>query len=371
MSAPPPPLRVLVVDDSPTVRGRIVEVLGAAPGIAVVGQAASGDEAVELCRALRPDVLTLDVVLPGCSGVVVTEWVMAYCPTPILIVSGSSERGEAFRTHDALAAGAVDVLDKPGAGGGDPEAWARELVARVRLVARVTPIPHVAARRRARWGGGSRPPASPATRDLADPDAPSPALGEARLVAIGASTGGTRAVAELLAGLPADFPLPVLLVLHLSPLFGESFAEWLAGRVPFPVALARDGEPLPPPGACRVVVAPPGRHLVVRGGRLRLDDGPERHSCRPAVDALFESLAAELGPGVIACLLTGMGRDGASGLLRLRQAGALTLAQDEATSTVYGMPAEAARLGAAREVLPLPAFAATLVAAAAHTGSGA
>jgi two-component system chemotaxis response regulator CheB len=185
---------------------------------------------------------------------------------------------------------------------------------------------------------------------------------------VGASTGGPGAIVEVLRPLPRDFPLPVLLVLHIGEPFGRSFAEWLEGQIGRPVAYAEDGEPLAGAGG-RVLMAPPERHLALRAGRASLTRDPERHSCRPSVDVLFESMADEFGPSTGACLLTGMGRDGAAGLLRIRQAGGLTIAQDEATSVVYGMPREAALLGAASHVLPLGEIGSVL-AGLARAGEG-
>jgi two-component system chemotaxis response regulator CheB len=185
-----------------------------------------------------------------------------------------------------------------------------------------------------------------------------------RLVAIGASTGGPAAVIEILKHLPRSFPLPVLLVLHIGKPFGSGFAEWLGKQIAIPVAVPEDGELLPRRGKARVLLAPPEKHLLVREGRLRLTNDPERHSCRPSVDVLFESVAREVGPGAIGCLLTGMGRDGAEGLLLMKQAGATTLVQDEATSVVFGMPREALRLGAADRALPINEFVQVLSALA-------
>ena len=160
-------------------------------------------------------------------------------------------------------------------------------------------------------------------------------------------------MSELLRGLPPKFSLPILLVIHIGPLFGTAFADWLDGQSHVRVSYAKDGEPLPRVGEGRVLMAPPDRHLVLRGERLWLSDAPERHSCRPSVDVLFESVALEAGSSSLACLLTGMGRDGAAGLLAVRRAGGLTIAQDEASSVVFGMPREAILLGAAERVLPL------------------
>jgi two-component system chemotaxis response regulator CheB len=164
--------------------------------------------------------------------------------------------------------------------------------------------------------------------------------------------------------LPHGFPLPILLVIHIGKLFAPAFADWLDGQSPVRVAYAADGDPLPPFGEGRVLMAPPDSHLVLRQGKLRLTQDPERHSCRPSVDVLFASLAQELGADCAACLLTGMGTDGAEGLLAIRRAGGRTIAQDEATSVVFGMPREAILLGAAEQVLPLEEIAPVLGALA-------
>ncbi|HEY2924569.1 MAG TPA: chemotaxis-specific protein-glutamate methyltransferase CheB [Candidatus Eisenbacteria bacterium] len=332
------PIRVLVVEDSLTARRHLCDALSADPGMKVVGEAEDGRRAIELCRELKPDVVTMDMMLPVMSGLAATEYIMAFSPTPILVVSSSLNRGELFRTYDALAAGAVDVMEKPS--GVEPNGeWERRFVQAVSMVSRIRVITHPHGRLAA------------FARRRASPTPPEVERGRFRVLAIGASTGGPGAVVEILKALPAPYPLPVLLVIHIGEPFGAAFSEWLDGQTRHRVSLARDGEPVAAAG--RIVLAPPGYHLVAREGRLRLTTDPERHSCRPSVDVLFESLAAEFGSSCVACLLTGMGRDGALGMLAVRRAGGLTLAQDEATSVVYGMPAEAAALGAACHVLPL------------------
>jgi two-component system, chemotaxis family, protein-glutamate methylesterase/glutaminase len=354
-------VRVLVVEDSLTVRARLCQVLRADPDIEVVGEAEDGKRAIELCCALRPNVVTLDMMLPIMSGLSATEYIMAHCPTPILIVSASTNRGELFRTYEALAAGALDVLEKP-RGDDSDEAWERKLIATVKLIARIKVITHP----RARLQGRSL---QATLARVAEPGAARSATeaGRAgssvrlRALAIGASTGGPNAIVDVLSALPAPCPVPVFLVLHIGEPFGAAFAEWLDAQTGHRVLYARQGESVPPAGA--VFMAPPDRHLIVRDGQLCLTSAPERHSCRPSVDVLFESLAHEYGANVGAALLTGMGRDGAAGLLAIRSAGGLTIAQDEATSVVYGMPREAVRLGAAERVLPLGEIGATLAEA--------
>jgi two-component system chemotaxis response regulator CheB len=348
-------IRVLVVEDSVTVRKRLIEVLSGDPDLDVVGEGADGKEAIELCQKLRPDVVTLDMMLPVMTGLAATEYIMAHCPTPILIVSASTNRGELFRTYDALAAGAVDVLEKPGENDVS-DAWERRFVAAVKLVSKIKVITHL----RGKLGSRGRNAMAPL------PVQPMAERPRCVAVAIGVSTGGPAAIQQILRELPKDFSLPILLVIHIGEPFGAALAEWLDDQSPLRVAYAKDGEPLPPAGAGRVIMAPPDVHLALRGGRLRLLTTPERHSCRPSVDVLFESLAAELGDRVAACLLTGMGKDGATGLLEVRRAGGTTLAQDEATSVVFGMPREAILLGAAERVLPLEQFAAAITALATH-----
>lgn len=352
-------IRVLVADDSVTVRKRIVEALSAQPDFEVVAEAGDGREAIEACQRLRPDAITLDMMMPVITGLAATEFIMAYCPTPILIVSSSFNRGELFRTYDALAAGALDVLEKPR--GDEVEGdWETRLASALRLISRIKVITHPRGRL-------THPAASIRFPSTAAPVTPGPTGPE--FVAIGASTGGPGAMVDILRALPPQFPLPILVVIHISRLFGDGFAEWLNGVSPFRVAFARDGEPLPLPGACRVVLAPPDQHLLVRDRRLRLTHDPERHSCRPSVDTLFESVARELGPRAVGCLLTGMGRDGATGLLAMRQAGSTTIAQDETSCVVFGMPREAIRLGAASQVLKLDQIASALSALAGKSPS--
>jgi two-component system, chemotaxis family, protein-glutamate methylesterase/glutaminase len=338
------------VEDSRTVRQHLLQTLAADPQIEVVGEAEDGKRAIELCLEHRPDVITMDMMLPVMSGLAATEYIMAHCPTPILIVSSSVNRGELFKTYEALAAGAVDVIEKMT--GAEPEgAWERAFLSATKLVAKIRVITHP----RGRLASSSRfersrPPAAPARPER-----------EFDVVAIGASTGGPAAIVEVLRGLPPDFGLPVLFVLHINEPFGAAFADWLDGQTPRRVTYANDGDPVAS-AMGRVVMAPSGRHLVVRDRRLRLTLDPERHSCRPSIDVLFDSLAIEYGPSAAACLLTGMGRDGAAGLLKIRSAGGLTIAQDEASSIIYGMPREAVALGAAKRVLPLSEIGPALAA---------
>lgn len=351
-------IRVLVVEDSLTIRERLIEVISEAEGFEVAGQAGDGERAVELCRTLRPDVVTMDMVLPNCSGVEATERIMAFCPTPILIVSASTNRGELFQTYDALAAGAIDVLEKPRA---DEVGWEQELLSTLRILSRVRVITHP----RARLAPAAKPavPAGAATGAAVSPGPESvitprsgsrpSSLPPRRLVAIGGSTGGPGALCGILSALPKDFPLPILVVLHISKPFAAALAEWLDSQTALAVRYARHNEFLSELGPGQVLLAPADEHLVVAGDRLQLTQEPPRYFCRPSVDVLFESIAETAGGNAVGCLLTGMGRDGAKGLLEMRRSGSVTIAQDEASSVVFGMAGEAVKLKAVGELLPI------------------
>ncbi|GAA2358137.1 chemotaxis protein CheB [Dactylosporangium salmoneum] len=337
-------IRVLIVEDSATVRQCLREALAPGLGFDVVGEATDGAGAVEQCRRLRPDVITMDVQLPKMSGLAATEQIMALAPTPILVVC-SADRRELFNTYDALAAGAVDVLEKP-RGDDSDDTWPHRLRTAVKVVSRIRVV----------------------TRRLPTPPAPPPAVPAAvpagvRAIAIGASTGGPGAIVRLLKAVPAGFPIPLLYVQHLAvnESFAQAFTGWLAEQTGHAVGYARGGEALSSLGG-RVTMAPPDLHLLVRNGHLHVSSAAPVHSCRPAADALFHSVATELGRQAAGCLLTGMGRDGAAGLLAMRRAGAATYAQDAASCVVYGMPGEAVALGAVAASLPPEEIGARLAA---------
>jgi two-component system chemotaxis response regulator CheB len=349
-------VRVLVVEDSLTVREHILAVLRSDPEFEVVGQAADGRAAIELCQVLRPDVVSMDMHMPLLDGLATTEHIMAHFPTPILIVSASTNRGDLFRTYDALAAGAVDVVEKLRPGETDRD-WNARFLAALRLVSRIKVITHP----RARLAGLLRTTTSQTS------SAPTTTATSGTVFAVGASTGGPAALVSVLGSLPRGPGITTLLVQHIDELFAAGFSEWLGGQCKVKIGQATAGEPLlSRDGGVRI--APANSHLVVRDGRLWLDHGPPRHSCRPSIDVLFESLASECGPRTVACLLTGMGKDGARGLLAIRKAGGRTFAQDESTSVVYGMPREAVHLGAAERILPIGAIGVEM--ARAITGGG-
>ncbi len=347
------PCRVLIVDDSALVRQVLSELLAADPGVEVVGTAADPLLAREKIKRLNPDVLTLDVEMPRMDGLAFLENLMRLHPMPVVMVSSLTERG-ADTTLQALALGAVDFVAKPKldiARGLD--AYAEEIRSKVKM----------AARSRVRASVGASRPLQP----QAGKPVKSASIGfrtTDRLIAIGASAGGTEALRVVLEGMPADAPA-VVLTQHLPASFSSAFAERLNRHSAMSVREATDGEAILPGHA---YLPAGGRHLrIIRDGarwRCRVDETAPVNLHKPAVDVLFRSVAQNAGSNAIGAILTGMGEDGARGLLEMRQAGAQTLVQDEATSVVWGMPGAAFKLGAADEQLPLEKISERLLALA-------
>jgi len=343
-------IRVLVVDDSAIVRRVLSERLNAEPDIEVVGTAPDPFVARDKLLALKPDVLTLDVEMPRMDGLSFLRRVMHFHPLPVIVISSIATPGCA-PALEALRLGAVEVIAKPG-GPYSVEDLGVHLVRAVRAAA----ASRVKARRQLEDAGA--PP---------EPHPPHPPLvtnyqtDKQALVVIGASTGGVEAIREILTRLPPNMP-PILIVQHIPPLFSRSLAEHLNRLCSLEVAEAVQAEPLI---SGRVLIAPGNRHMqlgTVQGKRcVLLNEAPPVNHHRPCIDTLFHSVARMGAKHCVAALLTGMGSDGAEGLLELRKAGAATIAQDESTSTVYGMPAEAVRLGAARVSLPLDEIACSIV----------
>ncbi len=342
-------IRVVVAEDSRAARELLVEILRGDPGITVVGEAADGARAVEMVERMRPDLVTMDIHMPGMDGFQATREIMARVPTPILIVSSAADRSDVALSLQATRHGALMVLPKPSSPGSPTfDAEARELVAMVKALADVKLV-----RRR------TVAPSAPATASPAPGPRPGP---RPRVVAVAASTGGPAAIQTVLSALPGDFPLPVLVVQHISPGFVGPLAEWLGGSTPLRVRVAGVGERL---AAGTVYLAPDGHHLGVgAGGLVLLGDGAPVAGFRPSGSFLFQSVARAYGAAAVAVILTGMGSDGVAGLEAARKAGARVLAQDEATCVVYGMPREAVRAGVVDEVLPLEAIAGRLRALA-------
>jgi two-component system, chemotaxis family, protein-glutamate methylesterase/glutaminase len=344
-------LRVLVVDDSPTARRLLVSVLGRDGELKVVGEATDGADAVRLAERLRPDVITMDVQMPGMDGLETTRRIMERHPAPIVVVSGGHDPADLTHSVRALEAGALAALRKPhGPGHPDFAAEAAELVRTVKLMAavRVFRRRSAAAPRAGSAPSGSADGARPGRRRAAE------------LVAVGASTGGPAALAAILRALPVPVPAPVLVVQHITPGFDAALASWLEETTPLRVRLAADGQPLSPG---EVLIAPAGAHLGLSGSaRVELRPGPPVAGHRPSASHLFASVARVFGPRAVGVILTGMGRDGAAGLLDLHRAGGRVLAQDEASCVVPGMPAAAIAAGAVDEVVPLDQLAARIAA---------
>ena len=321
------PVRVLVADDSEIFRELLSKVIASEAGFEVVAAAGDGNSAAAMARDLKPDVITMDLNMPDADGFSGIARIMAETPTPILVLTADRQEVVGFR---ALSLGALDILEKPAATA-DLADYGQLLRSRLRLLAGVKVIRHLRGLR------GRRAPAPPAQ-------------GRADVVVIGASLGGPRALATLLRGLSRAFPVPVAIVQHIADGFTEGLASWLAQESRLDVREAQDGEEL---RAGRVLLAPTGRHLLVGRGLAHLSDAPAVDTFKPSVTPLFLSAARAYGARSCGVILTWMGRDGADGMKALKEAGAHTLAQDEATSAVFGMPRAAIELGAVDRVLPL------------------
>jgi len=317
-------VRVLVVEDSPVVREFLLHILGSDPEIEVVGTAESGEEALAAVVRIRPDIITMDVHMPKMNGFDTTRRIMETHPTPIIIVSGTLDLAETASVFRAIEAGEC-----------------RDFVKTVKLMSEVKVV--------RRWSHLRLGTTLPVASLSAEVQGRTP-QSQIRLIAIGASTGGPPALRMILSELPKDFPLPVLIVQHIAAGFTHGFVEWLAQSSSLPVQLPVHGQQVVPG---RVYVAPDGFHMTVVGdGRIWLNTDAPENGLRPSVSCLFRSVAKAYGQSAIGVLLTGMGKDGAWELKLMKEQGAVTIAQDNETSVVHGMPGEAIRLGGATYVLP-------------------
>jgi two-component system chemotaxis response regulator CheB len=351
-------LRVLVADDSPVARRLLVDILDRDPELRVAGEAGDGGEAVALTERVRPEVIVMDVLMPVLDGLEATRRIMATRPTPIVLVSAGFDGRETTRSFEAMQAGALTLLAKPRgpADPGFPE-QAASLRTTVKLMADVKLV-----RRRGscRCPGHAPPSMAPAAHA-------GNGRRQVRVAAIAASTGGPAALATILAALPRTAPVPILVVQHIAAGFHQGLVDWLDEVSPLTVRLASHGQPMRPG---QVLVAPSELHLgVTATGRVALSAAPPVGQHRPSATHLFRSVAEAYRADAVGVVLTGMGDDGAAGLRLLKDAGGLVLAQDEATSVVYGMPREAYAIGAVDHLVPLEGMAAAL-AAAWKTGRG-
>jgi two-component system chemotaxis response regulator CheB len=337
------PIKVLIVDDSAVVRAVLSRELAKDPAITVVGTAPDALIARDKIEVLKPDVLTLDIGMPRMDGLTFLRELMKVHPVPVIIVSALTPKGSSM-AMEALALGAVDVMLKPGGSVSTPE-MAAELAAKIRAVSG------------ARLRLSHAPVAQP--RPKAAPSAPAASV--RTLVALGASTGGTQAIQTVLTHLPDSIP-PILIVQHMPEGFTRAFADRLNGLVPFEVKEAAHGDEVHPN---RVLIAPGNFHMELAriGGRytVHISDGPKVQRQRPAVDVLFHSFARVASHSAVGVILTGMGADGADGMRAMKEAGARTIAQDEQSCVVFGMPKEAIATGKVDQVLPLEHIAAAVM----------
>lgn len=344
-------VKVLVVDDSAVARDMLVRIFATDPDIEVIGTAANGAEAVEAVARLKPDLVTMDIHMPAMDGLEATECIMAYHPTPIMVVS-SSVYGEGLGSaFDALALGALEVVAKPEMGDRARfEAVRKQMVRTAKILARIKVVTHVKGRRRLQRQA--------AERGEAGSEVALARRGPVSMVAIGSSTGGPAALLAILGRLPRAFPVPVVVTQHIAEGFVPGLVSWLDDACEVSVVAARDGMPLKP-GV--VYFADTGTNMEVSGASVRFSRPEPGQLYVPSADTLFRSVARACGAAAAGVLLTGMGADGADGLRAMRDAGAVTIAQDEATSRVFGMPRAAIEAGAAEVVLPLDRIADALL----------
>jgi two-component system, chemotaxis family, protein-glutamate methylesterase/glutaminase len=331
-------IRVLIVEDSNVVRELLEYIIGRDPRLEIAGSVGSAEEALRVLDQLSPDVISMDIRLPGMNGLEAARRIMTEKPTPIVVVAARIEAEDLQIAAKALLAGALTVLEKPpGPASAQYELLAEKLCTQLVIMSQVKVV-----RKHRELEALMHEPPSLAR------------LGRFNMIGIVTSTGGPSAVASLLVALGPNFPLPVLLVQHIGSTFLAGFARWLENVCPFEVKIVKDRQ-IPVRGT--VYLGSENSHLRITGLCVESSTSEPICSQRPSGTVLFESMAKALGRHALGVLLTGMGRDGAQGLLKIRQFGGHTIAEDESTAVVYGMPAEAVRLGAVCESLPLPAIA--------------
>ena len=350
-------VRVVICDDSAVARQFIARACEMVPGIEIAGRAGSGEEALRLARLLHPDVITMDVEMPGMGGIEAVRQIMQAVPTPILMVSSLTHEGSRV-TLEALNAGALDFVPKPGAQE-DAQRQAAQVAEKIlQLGERGKQALGLGPAHTSRPAGERLPAGRPQPPRIPVPGVPSVRPGRTPLVIIGSSTGGPRALFSVVPRLPAEFGAPVLIVQHMPPGFTRSLAERLDAQGPLPVREAQEAEEMRP-GMVRV--APAGHHLVVAGRQLQLADTPSEHGVRPAVDVTLRTAAATYPGPIIAAILTGMGHDGTEGAQRVREAGGRVIAESEATALIYGMPKSVVEAGAADSIADLGEVAEEIV----------
>jgi two-component system chemotaxis response regulator CheB len=339
-------IRVMIVEDSAVVSALLGYSIGCDPRLEVCGIAACAEDALRKLEQLSPDVIAMDIQLPGMDGIEATRRIMSKKPVPIVVVAASIQSGKwNAMPMEALRAGALTVLEKPaGTTNADYESLAERLCTQLVIMSQVKLVRQYSRKNRSAEGRS--------------PEPGSGGTGVFKMLGITCSTGGPSALVQLLGALGTSFPLPILLVQHMTASFLEGFASWLRGVCPYSVTVVGDGCI---PAEQSLYMAPAERHMRLRAGRLWLDAGNPISFQRPSGTVLFQSMAQDLGANALGILLTGMGDDGAKGLLDIRLSGGYTIAEDASTAVVYGMPAAAVRMGAVCESLPLPAIAARVL----------
>lgn len=341
-------INVLIVDDSPVMRQTLIHAIDSDPLLSVVGVACDGEEALVAVRRFHPDVIAMDWQMPKLDGLQATRIIMETMPTPIVIVTGNVSVKDAAVSFGMIEAGALAVLIKPHSV--DHPEYANEvltltrtlrLMSEVKLVKRITHVPKVKGK------------VHSAFEDIVRPKS------DIRIIAIGASTGGPLVIQKIFSGIPKNFPVPIVLVQHISPGFVEGFVEWLQLTTKFPLQLAVHGEYLLPGHG---YIAPDDYQLgIVDGPKFVLSRGELENGLRPSVAHLFRSAAEVIGSGAVGILLTGMGIDGADELKLMKESGGVTIAQNKESSVVHGMPGEAIKLNAAMFILSPEEILATLI----------
>ncbi len=332
------PIKILIVEPQPEAQNLLVKIFDSDPDIKVLGIVESGDAAWKFLNRMKPDLITLDIQLPGSDGLRFTRDVMARQPIPIVVIGSSSEEADTAKAFDLLEAGALATVEKPVVGDRDGfDEQASQLISTVKTMAEVKLV------RRIRRISGPMLIKKDGRKNLNDGG------GAVEIVAIGASTGGPGVIQQILKDLPNDFPLPIVIAQHIAPGFTEGLVHWLATTTGFKVKILEHNDKLQPSTA---YLCPEGfQTSYCMNGKIKLTDDGSMHGVKPSVSYLFRSIADCVGDRVIAILLTGMGRDGADELKLIRDKGGVTIVQDAETSLVHGMPGEAIRLGAAQHII--------------------
>ncbi len=384
-------VKVLIADDSPVVREILKDMIGGEPDLELAGEARNGKEAVQLAESLKPSIITMDVMMPVMNGLEAVEEIMAFIPTPILVFSSAVSNKEMNVAFEAIARGALDVMEKPKVSeGAKYDSIRTDFLDKLRMLSRIQVISHLKGKkRRPRIPRPSeklrkqqaeseaatndspqetpREPSKPLFAEVPPPQAmekpakvteaapvkaPAGKI-ERDLVAMGASTGGPKALVQIFRRMPPDFPVPVLAVQHIAHSFAAGLVNWLQRESGMKVSLARE-KVKPEPGV--LYISPTGVHMVLEKGLIRFSEDPPVNSCRPSADVLFESVAKDVGERAVGALLTGMGRDGAQGLLEIKNRKGWAMIQDEQTSVIFGMPKAAMDIGAYDQIVALPDF---------------